>query len=99
MKVFEFGVEGGNCKEWIVAESISSAFQLASDECDLLHLDDGDSLTIKMLTDAELETKKYDPDPEGTGEFDFERAITFNQALKSKSLVKTIPFLLCSFID
>ena len=96
MKVFEFSEKGFNSKEWIVANSLVSAIQCLSKACDMYAEGNEGFATVevKQLTEQEMESKKYDPDPEGTGEFNSERAIPFSKAIKDKSLVKELPFLL-----
>jgi hypothetical protein len=97
MNVYEFGTISYHSKEWIVAKDFPSAAKCAQEKCDLVDLEDGGVLTIKMLTHEEMSLKKFDPDPEGTGEFCEKRAIPFIDAIKGRE--GEIPFLLCSYID
>ena len=97
MKVFEFGVTGYHSREWIVAEDFVSAARCAQKECDLVDLEDGGTLTVRMLTDEEVQQKKFDPDPLGTGEFNEARSIPFSEAIKLRT--DKAPYLLCSYID
>lgn len=99
MKVFEFAAEM-EWKEWVVANDLESATELVKSKTDIFeeYADGKDAgVVARELKDAELDTLKFDPDPEGTGEFVEARAIPFRQAVGLRS--EALPYLLCSHID
>lgn len=97
MKVFEFSVKGFESSEWIVANDFASACQCFQDKCDLVDIQDGETMNVKLLNENDLNEKKFDPDPNGTGEFKESRAIPFKDAIAQRT--DTLPYLLCSYID
>lgn len=99
MKVFEFAVES-EWKEWVVANDLESATEYVKEVTDIYEEykdGQGPQVEARELNDSDLDTLKFDPDPEGTGEFDESRAIPFREALKLRS--DPAPYLLCSQID
>lgn len=99
MKVFEFNAEE-EWKEWVVAEDMGSAIEYVKKVSDIYEeYADGAEVKVEAreLDDVELDTLRFDPDPEGTGEFDEERSIPFREAIKLKS--EKAPYLLCSYFN
>jgi len=77
---------------------LDSAVNCFKKTCDMFHdIESGDILTIKQLNEKEMTEKKFDPDPNGTGEFVESRAIPFTEAIKLRN--DATPYLLCSYID
>lgn len=100
MNVYQFTTNDNECTEWVAAKDQKDAIEFTNNKTDFFdeYLDGTEmSFTIKVLNQSELDTLKFDPDPEGTGEFKASRGIPFSQAIKGRE--SEMPFLLCSQMD
>ena len=96
MKVFEFSVQE-DWIDWIVANNAEEALECLREVSDMGDEEMDDQRECRELTEDELDKLTYDPDPDGSGELDNERCITFRQAINQNT--DELPYHLCSQID
>lgn len=96
VRVFEFSVQE-DWIDWVVASDKDTALAHLKEVSDMGDEEMDEQRTCKELTEDDLDSLKYDPDPDGSGELDNERVISFRQAINANT--DKLPYLLCSQVD